>query len=321
MEKGYNVMPELYDNELLPDETVISERMTQEQKMRCKANVFDRISRENRENAKRHRLPLRKGLVLAATLVLLLAFTAVAAATGMLDYFVKGKNQTAIAKQGTAEAAAYEEYLDYMDSPSGREISWKEEKQKIEQICKKYGLTMIYDTYGEAEDKGEGFESASADFEAVLKQVGMKNFLGKYNRWPKSDYSNAWQMGGNAVTISNAYSREHCFEDLQVSVIRPGYFSDRALSYGGSERNVSDRWTYTGKDGIVFSMEESFYELSRGPESVQRGYGYCAVGFVQGNTVIVSYSRDRNDTERTSIRLSHREVEEILDGFEFNQLK
>ncbi len=320
MEKGYNVMSELYDNELLPDETVISERMTEEQKMRCRANVFDRISRETRESSKRHRLPLRRGLVLAATLILLLAFTVVAAATGMLDYFVKGKNQTAVAKQGSAEAAAYEEYLDYMDSSPEKTDSGKAEKQKIEQICKKYGLTMIYDTYDE-EGKSEGFESASADFEAVLKQVGMKNFLGKYNSWPKSDYSNSWQMGGNAVTISNAYSREHCFEDFQVSVIRPGYFSDRALSCSGKEKSVSDRWTYTGKDGIAFSIEESFYELSRGPGAIQREYGYCAVGFVQGNTVIVSYSRDQNDTERTSIRLSHQEMEEMLDGFEFKQLK
>jgi hypothetical protein len=278
----------------------------------------------------------RRGFVLAAATVFVLAFTTVAFAAGWLNLgtirSANGDYEVAMLDD-SPQLKAMQEYHDYTDevAPAWSSTNkvengvYKEEyaySEKISELCEKYGLkeeTVMYapDTFGET--------LAGADIENFLGTFGglsadTKNkYAGDYEA-SESGYFTYWNLGSFDIGVplddgSNGSHHAYWYiKGEKTDVFTPALLEGWSADFYGSEPGAK-KWEYNTTDG--YAVKCSLVEQVTGSSGLNEVYNFV----LAVDDYMLNFQMRQPISEGESGTFTKAGLEKIIKQFDFALLE
>lgn len=242
----------------------------------------------------------RKPMVLAAAIIVVLAFGTVAYATDLFGFgkiMYMGQEVEVASLEESSQYKAMAEYREYVDqlSEKEKEVLYKQQRwgqvlvpEKAKELCEKYDL-KFENNWVFAETANEAVEKAGAgDFLGEFPDTGKGQYVyGEYGTIEIVQGVNGNYFDMTAVPAD-------VFREIDIWNIDP----------------LSEEWTYTTKDGYAA-------KCAMFPGDADDREEVCYAAVVPAGKYIISLVASvpvDNETQK-----SHKYIEELLDMFDFNE--
>lgn len=319
MKKIYEIIHGMSESELQDtdiEEAELSE--AEKSKMACAALQKINNERAKAQSAKRHKAPRRRMFALAAALVGVLTFGAVAYATDMFGlgdttYLGDGVQTSSI--EDSNQYKAMEEYREYLNAlPEDEYAKLEEERrakkattnegfnnnylapEKVKELCEKYDL------------KCEQKETIVDSADKMFAEAGLGNLLGDYEHASEDDYQyvcgdqgSLWMVGG-----AGTYFDFFCVPNDVFREITVGYYPD------AEDTNVK-QWDYYMKSGLVANC--TMYRAIHGTNPYE-----CYAVVIPTKKYVVTMNI-ADSAKGGDYKYSKKNLQKILEQFDFSSLR
>lgn len=254
MTKITDMINELKESEM--DENILSEmHMTKEEKERTASLAISKIRGEiNKENKMNTHKTVsikkafsRKFVAIAAAMVVVLAFGAVAYAAGWINLGTVSNNvedYTVPALDGSNQYKAIVEFKEFIDyewdnkNAVGDESPISEKKLKAEK-------KRIMDKYNLVSD-GQTYDTKTID--DAFSKAGIKNYLGKNESTFEGDETLSWYSDGGGVGIMES-SKTKTYYEIDCTPDNVANFNSSWIRTEGKD-NLIKEWNYMTDEDI-----------------------------------------------------------------------
>jgi hypothetical protein len=284
----------------------------------------------------------RRGFAIAAVAAsLVLVFTVVAFATGLLDLgtirSANGDYEVAM-QEDSPQLKAMQEYQDYADevAAKGGNPGWvaygtgengvyTDEyayPEKISELCEKYGLreeNVMYtpDTFGETL-AGAGVENFLGTFGGLSADTKSK-YAGEFKA-SKAGYFEYWNLGSFSIGMpldDGSTGSHHAYwyvKGVKTDVFTPSLLEGWSADFYGSEPGAK-KWEYNTDDG--YTVKCSLIQQDTGNSGLNEVYNFVLAA---GDYMLKFQMRQPIPKEESGV-FTEAGLEKIIDEFDFELLE
>lgn len=324
--RGEFYMTKLYELMTGIQEEQVCDKIEPDKLERTEAEAITRdVLKKIRGEQETQSLPRKKGshsrriCILAAALIGLLAFGAIAYATELFGFgkvIYLGEETQTVSLEDSNQYKAMKEYREYVENLPPQKLEKLEQDQaraskgamtdesytrhsfapdKAAELCKKYNLKM---------DKKDVFAKTAAE---AFEKSGTGNFLGRFADNGKGQYSYTENGSVSLIMDGNTYCDFTCTPNDVFTGI-----SGLALSFS-DEKNI-EQWDYVTKSGHrvkCFLYQDGDIEDDNSMEVYE-------VVIPAGNYVVTMCMSDSLNDEKGTY--SKEKLEKIVEQLDLNQL-